>query len=304
MALNPDALRDHRFERLEHSYTPDQTILYALGVGLGSDPLAARDLDYLIETRRKVLPTFAATLASPGMWITDSAFGVDFARLVHVEQAMDFHLPLPPSANVCSTPRIAGLFDRGADRGAVLVVERVIADVASKVVYATVRQTLLLRGDGGFGGPPPPIDSLTEPEGPADHEGEVRVSSRAALIYRLSGDRNPLHYDSDFAARAGMKRPILHGLATYGMVGCALIQSFEADLLSLSCRFAGVVYPGDAICFRFWQFADEVRFNARVRDRMVLDRGVARLAPSSNRANGVHRSERSRVARPVAAVSG
>ena len=282
MVLAPKALLGHRFERLEQSYTADQAILYALGVGLGVDPLDESDLDYLIESRCKTLPTFAATLASPGMWIRDPAFGVDFARLVHAEQAMDFHCPLPPAAKVNATPRVAGLYDRGQGRGAVLVVEREIADADSEVVYATARQTLLLRGDGGFGGPRPPVDVQPRAEGPADHMLAVQTSPRAALVYRLSGDRNPLHYDPAFAAQAGMDRPILHGLATYGMAGRALIRVFEADLLSLRCRFAGIVYPGDHISFRFWKTGGEVRFDASVNDRTVLDRGVARLAIVEN----------------------
>ena len=281
--MNANALRGHRFERLEQSYAPDQTILYALGLGLGLDPLDQRDLDYLIESRAKILPTFAATLASPGMWIRDPAFGVDFARLVHAEQAMDFHHPLPPSASVVATPHITRLYDRGPGRGAVVIVEREIADATSEVVYASARQTLLLRGDGGFGGPPPPTDVPSSPGRAADDELVVRVSPRAALLYRLSGDRNPLHCDPNVAAQAGFERPILHGLATYGMVGTALMRVFDADLLSLRCRFAGVVYPGDQICFRFWQSRDEVVFTASVGDRVVLDRGVASLAPASCR---------------------
>lgn len=278
MPLNADALRAHRFGRRAQSYVARDAILYALGVGLGQDPLDQADLDFLIETRGKVLPTFAATLASPGMWIRDPAFGVDFARLVHAEQSMRFDRPLPPEASVMAEPRVAGLYDRGVGKGAVLIVERDIADTETGERYATARQTLLLRGDGGFGGAaPPPGDAGGAPERKADCTLKVEVSPRAALIYRLAGDWNPLHCDPEFAARAGFPRPILHGLATYGMAGRAAMRAFDADIAALSCRFAGVVYPGDALRFAFWRDGDEVRFVATCAERMVLDRGFATL---------------------------
>ena len=294
--LNADALQSHRFERLEQSYMPDQTILYALGVGLGSDPTDEFDLDFLIESRGKILPTYAATLASPGMWIRDPAFGVDFTRLVHSQQAMTFHHRLPASATVCATPRIAGLFDRGSERGAVVVIERQIADAETGIVYATASQTLLLRGDGGFGGAPPPFDAQVLPERRPDREVAIKVSSRAALIYRLSGDRNPLHCEPDFARQAGMERPIMHGLAIYGMAGQAIIRTFGATLESLSCRFAGIVYPGDQLRFQFWIAGSDVKFIASVGERLVLDRGVSRMGgyphPSStNHQNNLARIE-------------
>jgi acyl dehydratase len=278
MPLDAAAILSHRFDPIEQGYSGREAILYALGVGLGSDPLDESDLDYLLEDRAKVLPTFAATLASPGMWIRDRAFGVDFAKLVHAEQAMTFESPLPPAARVVATPRVTGLFDRGQGRGAVLVVERDIADATSGALFARVTQTLLLRGDGGFGGDPPPRSSDAAPGDPPDSEQTLRVSPRAALIYRLSGDLNPLHGDPAFAARAGFQRPILHGLATYGMAARALERQSGGELASLSCRFAGVVYPGDEIRLKTWRATDrEVRFAASVGDRPVLDRGVARL---------------------------
>ena len=279
MKINVDELGRHSFAKLEQSYGSDQTIIYALGIGLGQNPLDGSDLDYLIEGSGKVLQTFAATLASPSMWLRDPKFGINFARLVHGEQDMDFSAPLPPAARVTATPRISGIFDRGAGKGALVIVEREIADADSKVIYATARQTLLLRDDGGFGGAPPPTSVAPQPDGPADCEVVVDVSPRAALIYRLSGDRNPLHSDPEFARSAGVERPILHGLATYGMAGRALTRAFGAELSSLRCRFSGIVYPGDQIRFNFWRADSDVRFIASVGERVVLDRGLAVILP-------------------------
>jgi len=278
MAIDADAVWNHSFPAIEQTYTARDVVLYALGIGLGQDPLDQGDLDYLIETRTSVLPTFAATLASPGLWIRDPVFGVDFARLVHAEQAMVFHHALPPKTTVVATPRVSALHDRGAGRGAVLVVERDITDVSSGTRYATARQTLLLRGDGGFGGPPTPASrTATPPERVPDAAANIPVSPRAALIYRLSGDWNPLHCDPDFAADAGFARPILHGLASYGMAAHATMRAFDADLASFTCRFAGVVYPGDELAFSFWREGEIVLFTASSAGRTVLDRGVATL---------------------------
>jgi acyl dehydratase len=277
MPINAQALIDHRFEPINQSYTARDTILYALGLGLGSDPLDDDDLDYLLEPRGKVLPSFAATLGSPGMWIRDPRFGVDFERLVHAEQWMTFASALPAEGHVAATPRIAGLFDRGEGRGAVLVVERDILDAKKGGHIATARQTLLLRGDGGFGGEPPPTPIAEGGGDTVDCEVNVQVSRRAALIYQLSGDWNPLHSDPVFAARAGFARPILHGLASYGIAGRAAMRAFGADLAVLSCRFAGVVYPGDLLRFRFRRRGDSVSFVAGVDERIVLDRGLATL---------------------------
>lgn len=274
MTLNPAALLDYRFAAIEQSYTARDAILYALGIGLGTDPLDRDDLDYLLESRLKLLPTFAATLSSPGMWIRDPALGVDFARLVHVEQDVTFHRALPTSATVSATPRIASLTDRGPGKGAVVVVEREI--VADDLLLATVRQSLLLRGDGGFGGPPADrAVNLTVPQRPADHRLEVPISPRAALIYRLSGDWNPLHADPDYARSAGFERPILHGLASYGIAGRAIMRATGRTLKRLACRFAGIIVPGDRLDLSLWQESDRILFEASVGERRVLDRGLA-----------------------------
>jgi acyl dehydratase len=277
MPLQPERLLNHRFEEISQRYAPRDAILYALGVGLGCDPVDRTDLDYLLEDRLTVLPTFAVTLASPGRWIAAPEFGVDFVKLVHAEQAAWFHAPLPSAAEVVGRARIVSLADRGVERGAVLVLEREIADAGNGARYCTLQQTLLLRGDGGFGGPPAKPAAAVVPEREPDLRVTVPVSPRAALIYRLSGDSNPLHADPDVARRAGFERPILHGLASYAMAGAAVARACSrepAEVGALACRFSGVIFPGDSIEFAVWRDGARAFFQAFVGTRKVLDQGI------------------------------
>lgn len=276
MAIQPERLLAHTFGETRQRYDERDAILYALGLGLGRDEVDRTDPCFLDETRGKVVPTFAVTLGSPGMWIRDPVFGVDFGRLVHSEQAAEFHAPLPPSGEVSATARVISLHDRGAGRGAVLALERRIVDASTGVPYCTLVQTLLLRGDGGFGGPPAPRQSSPIPDTQAVVTARVTLSERAALIYRLSGDRNPLHVDPVFARRAGFDRPIMHGLGTYGTVGVAVARALGGSpdqLTSLACRFSGVVLPGDTLAIEIWGAPANAVFRASVGDRLVIDAG-------------------------------
>jgi acyl dehydratase len=276
MPIQPERLLNHRFAEIGHSYDRRDAILYALGLGLGQHPCNRGDLRYLLETDLAVLPTFAVTLASPGMWIAAPEFGVDFAKLVHAEQAARFHAPLPPAAEVVGRAKVTALHDRGPGRGAVLVLERSISSQTG-VLYCTLQQTLLLRGDGGYGGAAPPTAPSLIPDRPADADVRVQVSLRAALIYRLSGDKNPLHVDPGAARRAGFDRPILHGLASYGMAAIAAAGAngqAPVDVTAVQCRFSGVVFPGDLIDFQIWKGEAKAMFQAFVGDRKVLDQGL------------------------------
>lgn len=291
MAFDPQRVLDHGFGEIRQAYVERDAILYALGLGLGVDPLAEDDLVHLLETRLqeplRVLPTMAVTLASPGMWVREPGLGIDWVRLVHSAQAAEFFKPLPPKGEVVGSARVATLHDRGADRGAALTVERTIRDGASGDVICVLRQTLLLRGNGGFGGPPPPKDEAwAVAEREPDASISVPTSPRAALIYRLSGDLNPLHADPAVARAAGFARPILHGLASYGMAGVAICRALGADasaLRSLALRFVGVVFPGDRLDFSIWREGDGALFEARVGDKIVLDKGRAKLGESDDR---------------------
>ncbi len=275
--IDPAAILAHDFGIQQQTYAPRDAILYALGLGLGRDPLDLAELRFLDERALAVLPSFGVTLCSPGMWIRAPELGVDFTKLVHSAQSAEFLLPLPPQASVTGTARVASLTDRGEGRGALLVLERTIADAESGAVYCRLEQTLLLRADGGFGGPAALLPVADAPEGDPDFVEQLGISPRAALIYRLSGDWNPLHLDPAFARGAGFDRPILHGLASYGMAGVAISRALARDPASISrleCRFSGVVFPGDQLEFRIWRDGpNAARFHAFVGLRKVLDGG-------------------------------
>jgi acyl dehydratase len=278
MGFRPDLLLAHEFPEARQRYERRDAILYALGVGLGVDPIDPADLPFLLEDRLTVLPTFAVTLGSPGMWIRAPEFTVDFAKLVHYEQTATFHAPLPPEGEAVSRARVLSVTDRGKETGAIVVLERAIGDPGGDRGYCTLRQTLLLRGDGGFGGEPPPRQPSIIPEREPDAIATLGVDPRAALIYRLSGDWNPLHADPEAAKRAGFERPILHGLASYAVAGVALAHVFGLSpdaLTSLACRFTGIVFPGDVLSFRIWQSDAGTAFQAFAGGRKALDQGFA-----------------------------
>jgi len=274
MAIRPDLLLAHRFAPVRQRYDRRDAILYALGIGLGADDSA--DLPYLLEDRLTTLPTFAVTLGTPGLWIKAPEFGVDFSKLVHYEQAAEFHESLPPEGEIVGSARVAAVQDRGVDKGALVAVEREIRDAVSTTLYCTLRQTLLLRADGGFGGTPAPHQPTLISERAPDIVARFSTDRRSALIYRLSGDLNPLHSDPEAAKRAGFERPILHGLASYGVAAVAVARALgqsPARVRRLDCRFSGIVFPGDELNFRIWRTHEGAVFQAYAGERKALDQG-------------------------------
>jgi acyl dehydratase len=274
MALRPDLLLAHTFAPAHRRYERRDAILYALGVGLGADDPA--DLPFLLEDRLVALPTFAVTLGTPGLWIKAPEFGVDFAKLVHYEQAAEFHATLPAQGEIIAQARVAAVLDRGEGKGALVVVEREIRDSVTQTLICTLRQTLLARADGGFGGTLAPHQPSLIPEQPPDAVARFATDRRAALIYRLSGDLNPLHSDPEAARRAGFERPILHGLASYGVAAVAVARALghsPTQVKRLDCRFSGIVFPGDELNFRIWRTQESAVFQAFVGERKTLDQG-------------------------------
>lgn len=272
----------HRFPDIRHCYSERDAILYALGVGLGADPTDPLDLAFLFEGNLRLLPTMAVTLSSPGMWVKEPSLGIDWVKLLHVAQSARFVAPLPPRGEVVGTARVASVLDRGADRGAEIVVERTITDAGTGQRCCVLEQTLLLRGNGGFASSPAPRPTRPAPPDRApDVQVAVPVAPRAALIYRLSGDWNPLHIVPEVARGAGFPRPILHGLASYGIAGWTVLKTIAdgdpARLTALSVRFAGPVTPGDRLDFDLWRDGGTVSFQASVGGRVVLDQGQASL---------------------------
>lgn len=285
MPLDIQALEGWDFPDLEHEYTERDTMLYALGLGFGEDPLDRAELQYVYEKDLQASPTMAVILGYPGFWLKDPRTGVDWRKVLHGEQWLDIFRPLPAAGKVIGRTRIDRISDKGAGRGAVIYQSRDIIDAASGELLARVRMSAFCRGDGGFGGTnlPGPAPA-TIPERAPDHVCDLGTLPRQALIYRLSGDYNPLHADPDIARAAGFERPILHGLATYGMAGRAILRTLcgydAARLVGLDVRFSAPVYPGETIRFEIWEEGDEARFRALVpdRDAVVLNNGAARLA--------------------------
>lgn len=285
MAFDPQKVLNWKFPEIEHAYSEKDTILYALGVGCGSDPAEPDDLKFVYEKGLVALPTMAVVLAYPGNWLESPASTADYSKVLHGEQYLTLHRPIPPSGTVVGVTRIKELLDKGKDKGAVLYVERQIIDKASGAAIATMTSAAMLRGDGGFGGKPgpQPAPHKLPDSAPARHI-DFKTHANSALIYRLSGDKNPLHADPKAAAAGGFKTPILHGLCTYGVAGRAVVKACcggdPARLQSLQVRFSSPVFPGETIRTEMWPDGEQVSFRARVleRDVVVLNNGLARVA--------------------------
>ncbi|MET3513881.1 acyl dehydratase [Pseudacidovorax sp. 1753] len=287
--IDSDKTRAWHSGDVRQHYTTKDCILYALGLGAGADPLDPRQLRFVYEKELAALPTMAAVLASPGSWMRERAeLGIDFLKLVHGEQAVTLHAPLPPSAALVGRSRVTRLVDKGEGKGAVMHVEKVLTDEATGERLATCEQVLFLRGNGGF--PPgatsdaPAPAPAAVPDAAPDLSVTLATLPNAAVLYRLSGDLNPLHIDPGVATRSGFPRPILHGLATWGMAGLAAVQHFcdgdPARLTGLRARLSSPVFPGETLAFDFWDLgAGELALRARVpaREVVVLSHGRVTL---------------------------
>jgi acyl dehydratase len=285
MAMDAEKLRNWKFEDVVQTFTKRDTMLYALGAGCGSDPLDEEDLKYVYEENLVALPTMVTVLGYQGFWLKNSGTGVDWRKVVHGEQSITIHSPVPTSGTFIGRSRITGLIDKGKDRGALLITERNIIEKSSDTHIATLVSTSFLRGDGGFGGPSgptPPVHSL--PERAPDATLDIPTLPHQALIYRLSGDMNPLHADPKVAAIAGFRAPILHGLCTYAIAGRAITKlacgGDASKLKHMQVRFSSPVYPGETIRTEIWRNGAEVSFRSRVveRDAVVLNNGLAKVA--------------------------
>jgi acyl dehydratase len=284
MPIVYDKLLALRIPEVAHSYSERDAILYALGLGLGQDPLNENELAFVYEKNLRVLPTMAVVLGYPGFWIRDLDTGIDWVKVLHGEQGFRLHRPLAPRGDVVGITRVVDVIDKGPGKGALLYSERRIVDKTSGETIATLSQTTVCRGDGGFGGPPgptPPPHAL--PERDADNICDLRTRPETALIYRLSGDPNPLHVDPQVAKAAGYERPILHGLATFGIAGHALLRALcgyePTRLIAMSCRFSAPVFPGETIRTEMWRERDIVSYRARAleRDAIVINNGRAEI---------------------------
>ncbi len=256
------------------SWRDREAMLYALGIGLGSDPLNEHELPFVYENGLKAVPTFATVLAmTSGYSRLIARSGINFARVVHGEQSVELHQPLAPEGEATAASRIAAVYDKG-ERGAILIVETVLKG-ADGAPIATLRASIFARADGGFGGSSEgEAEAHKAPDRPADLSLDMPTRPDQALLYRLCGDRNPLHADPAFAKMVGFPRPILHGLCTFGITCRAVMQAFtEFDpkvVLSHQARFSAPVFPGETVTVDLWRDGDTVSFEARVKDREAV----------------------------------
>ena len=277
----PDILTESSPPR-RFTYTDRDTILYALGIGMGADPLDRRELPFVYEKDLKAVPTAVTVLSwadAPGR--TDELHPAPGARpstlhlpmILHGEQKVELHRPLPPSGTFTTRDTIDAVYDKGPQKGALVIRKSVWTD-ADDMPVATLTCTMFARAEGGFGGPregmepPHPI-----PDRAPDLTLEFRTRPDQALLYRLCADRNPLHCDPDFARLGGFERPILHGMCTYGITCRAVLQAFAgydpARIASHRVRFTAPVYPGETIAVDLWQDGPRISFEARVPERNI-----------------------------------
>lgn len=287
--LDYEICKNWTFPDLVHRYTERDTMLYALGLGFGQDPMDRGALRFVYEEQLQAVPTMAAVMGSPGIWWRDARTGADAVKLVHGEQDVRLLRQLPVKGGVVARNRVVSLTDKGVGKGAVAVVLRTLLDEASGEPVAESRNVTFLRGDGGFsanggGSDPGPEPLPAVPERAPDVEVSYATRPEAALIYRLSGDVNPLHADPEVAAKAGFDRPILHGLCTYGMAARAVIEKVldhdAARLKRLALRFTSPVWPGETVRYELWrEGATLLRLRASVDGRrtVVLNNGVVEI---------------------------
>jgi acyl dehydratase len=277
MGLNHDVVGEAS-QPQQKSWNSKDALLYAVGVGAGlGDPL--QELEFTSENseglEQKVLPTYGVLIAQARSSRDLGDF--DRAMLVHAEQYVELHRPLPVEGTVSTVGTVTGIYDKGS--GALVVTENKAVDAATGEPLVTIRGGTFIRGEGGFGGERGPSDSWQRPDRDPDHTVVLETRPEQALLYRLSGDRNPLHVDPKFAGRGGFDRPILHGLCTYGVTGRALLHSLcgsdPARFKSMYGRFSKPVWPGDTLTVSIWEDADGGALfqTTRPDGAVVIDRG-------------------------------
>jgi acyl dehydratase len=296
MALNPEAVGTTS-EPTERSWHHKDALLYALGVGAGALDPTGFELDLTTENSagvtQKVLPTFVTIVGQAG-GAMGNVGDIDFTKLVHGEQAIALHGELPVEGRISVTTTVAGIYDKGS--GGLIVLESAATYVDSGAPAFTTRSGIFIREAGGFGGPRGPEGDeegalVAEPLPSREPDEVVSYATRTdqALLYRLSGDRNPLHSDPTFAKMAGFDRPILHGLCTYGFTGRGLLHtvcgSDPSRFGSMRARFSRPTMPGDTLTVSVWDVADTApgayRFRTEnQRGEVVIDGGLLRLAGS------------------------
>lgn len=286
--LNWKDVLDWKFPDVEQSYTTRDSILYALGLGYGHEPTDEEDLRYLFEEHPlglRAVPSMAVVMGGPGGWMRDPRTGIDWVKSLHGEQGLVMHGPMPAEGTVIGRNRVTDIIDKGPGKGALLLMERDIVDAATGRLIATRTSSSFLRGDGGCGAPgkakpkPEPLPSRKP-----DHVVEIGTRPEAGLLYRLSGDYNPIHASPVLARKAGFERPILHGLCTFGIACRALIKGACGNdperLVNMGGRFSASVYPNETQTVEIWdEGGGRLKFRTRIvaRDITALDFGEAQI---------------------------
>lgn len=283
MPIDPERVVGAELPETEHAWDADDVILYHLGVGAGNPPTDPVELEYTYEATLKVLPTFATIPMFSSMMGILGLDGLDInpAMILHGGQSIRLHGKIPTEACVVNRGRVTHLYDKG--KAAVAVVEITTSTADGNALF-TNTASIYVRGEGGFGGEPGPEPGHLVPDRTHDAEIASATLPQQALLYRLSGDKNPLHADPAFAAFGGFDRPILHGLCTYGIVCKAVVDELlggdVAAVTGFDARFAGVVFPGETVVTRAWREPDRivVEANTAERGKAVLSNAAVQLA--------------------------
>jgi acyl dehydratase len=258
MPINPEIALAAELEAIEFSWSSSDVQLYHLALGAGADPLDPRELRYLIDNTPQVLPTFgnvAATFrATAPPTVQFPGIDIELSKVLHASEQVTAPTPLPPTGSAKAVTRFTDIWDKG--KAAVIWSETRVTALDGTLLW-TQKRSIFARGEGGFGGERGPSMSVGAPDRVPDLELDISLLPQQALLYRLCGDRNPLHSDPESAAAAGFPQPILHGLCTYGMTCKALVDAFlDADVAAIrsyGARFAGVAYPGELLKVGVWK---------------------------------------------------
>ncbi len=278
MPLNPDAV-GMKGEPTKRSWTSKDALLYSLGVGAGTDELAFTT-ENTKDTPQRVLPTMAVVLGGGGVPF-DKIGSFNPALMLHGAQGIELFDEIPPDGEIESTGSCAAMWDKGKAASVEMVSESV--NLATGKPLFRTKMTMFLRGEGGFGGERGPSPTWELPSRKADHEMSYATRMDQPLIYRLSGDRNPLHSDPEFAKLGGFEAPILHGLCSYGFTGRALLHSLcgsdPSRFKAMEARFSKPVMPGDELTVSMWVDGNDCQFQTKNQDGdVVIDQGEMRFA--------------------------
>lgn len=277
MAVTVDSLMAIKVKDRAFSYTDRESMLYALGVGMGRDPLDSNELGFVYEGNGpgagpKTVPTMSSVLTQ-FTELRDS--GIDYAKVLHTDQRLTVHRPLPYAADIVADYGITGVVDKGAGKGIFIYTETCVSSAQDNESIYTVGGTIYARGDGGIGSSG--MDALKPhqlPDRAPDHSVELVTRADQALLYRLNGDRNPLHSDPVMAKRGGFDQPILHGLCSYGVACRAVIASVcdydSTKIKTFNVRFSSPVFPGETIVTDIWRDGNDISFRCRVPDRDIV----------------------------------